>query len=403
VRRDTIDNMRVNHLHRARPLFLGLILLLSICVSSPTLAVRNPVFGYSIDLPIGWRDAESFDPYHLAFMSPNGDAMLQIIALDPGTAQDGVGIAEYMLADLSGEGDSAPFDYLGYSAAITDIQFITADNQVRGYMITINGYEADLVLLCFALLESYDMAHDHLLSALNSFAMGDESALYPGPISHFFYPFPAPAGRNATIPFGRSDLSFLIDPGELDAGQVLVEREARILSPYGTLSRELFEAAWRRYFRMIYRESFMRLQPLALQIAERLEADRLPRVDYPAEILTWLQGFDYERTGGLSDFRAPLSCVAESAGDCDSLALTYVILLHHLDFDAIAMVSDRYAHAVAAVDIPGPGARFEFEGRQWLIAELTDDVELGQIAADVADPAGWIGVRMRLMLIAVEQ
>jgi len=178
-----------------------------------------------------------------------------------------------------------------------------------------------------------------------------------------------------------------------------VEREARILSPYGTLSRELFEAAWRRYFRVIYRDSFMRLQPLAGQIRTRLEADRVPRVDYPGEILAWLQGFDYERTGGLSDFLAPLSCVVGSAGDCDSLALTYVILLHHLDFDAIAMVSDRYAHALAAVDVPGPGARFEFEGRQWLVAELTDDVELGQIAAEMADPAWWIGVRMRLRFL----
>lgn len=397
--RDTIDNMRVNYLRRARPLFLGLILLLSVCVSVAALAVRNPVFGYSIDLPVGWIEADSSNPYHVAFMSPNGDAMLQIIALDPTTGPNGLAIAEHMLADLSGEGDSAPFDYLGYSAALTDLQFVTAGNQARGYMITIDGWEADLVLLSFALLESYDLAHDQLLSALDSFAMGDESALYPGPISYFFYPFPSQAGLVGTIPFGGATLTFRTDAVELEAGQVLVEREARILSPYGALSRELFEAAWRRYFRIIYRDNFMRLQALAGQISAQLEADRVPRVDYPGEILSWLQGFEYERTGGLSDFRAPLSCVAGSVGDCDSLALTYVILLHHLGFDAIAMVSDRYAHAMAAVDIPGPGARFEFEGRRWLVAEMTDDVALGQIAAEMADPAGWIGVRMRLRLL----
>ncbi len=400
--------MRVNCLHRVRPLFLGLILLVSVCVGAPSLAARNPVFGYSIDLPIGWTDSDSSDPYHVAFMSPKGDAMLQIIALDPTTAPNGVAIAEHMLADLSGEGESAPFDYLGYSAALTDLQFVTAGNQVRGYMVTIDGYESDLVLLCFALLESYDVAHDHLLSALDSFAMGDESRFYPGPISHFFYPFPAPAGSSISVPFGdasgiRGSVNFQADPGELDAGRVLVEREARILGPYGALSRDLFEAAWRRYFRIIYRDGFMRLQPLAGQIRARLEADRVPRVDHPGEILAWLQGFDYQRTGGLSDFLAPLSCVVESAGDCDSLALTYVILLHHLDFDAIVMVSDRYAHALAAVDVPGPGARFEFEGRQWLVAELTDDVELGRIAAEMADPAEWMGVRMRLEHAAVER
>lgn len=333
--------------------------------------------------------------------------MLQIIALDPTTADSGAGIAGELLADLSAQGEPAPFEYLGYSAALTDLQFVTAGNEVRGYMVTINGFEADLVLLGFAVLDSYDLARDHLLSALDSFAMGDESRYYPGPISQFFYPFPAPVGRTVTVPFtGASTqfgmLSFRADPGELDAGQVVVEREARILAPYGSLDRELFEAAWRRYFRMIYRDSYMRLAPLADQIRERLEADGIPRVDEPREILAWLQGFEFERTGGLSDFRAPLSCVAGSAGDCDSLALTYVILLHHLGFDAIVMVSDRYAHALAAVDLPGPGARFAFEGRQWLVAEMTDDVEMGQIAADMADPGGWIGIRMRLRTLGAE-
>jgi hypothetical protein len=303
------------------------------------------------------------------------------------------------LADISGEGEPAGFEYLGYSAALTDVAFVTAGNEVRGYMVTIDGYEADLVLLSFALIESYEVAHDFLLSGLDSFAMGDESRLYPGPISQFFYPFPAPAARANPIRFGGGTLAFGLDPGELDAGQVVVEREARILAPYGTLSRDLFEAAWRRYFRMIYRDSYMRLETLASEIGARLEADRVPRVDFPHGILSWLQGFDYQRTGGLADFQAPLSCVANSVGDCDSLALTYVILLHHLDFDAIAMVSDRYAHALAAVDVPGPGARFEFEDRLWLVAELTEEVDLGQIAADMADPEGWIGVRMRLHLV----
>jgi hypothetical protein len=398
-RRDTFDNMKVKYLRRARPLLLGLILLVTLCVSLPALAVRNPVFGYSIDLPVGWADGDSSDPYHVAFISPNGDAMLQIMALDPGTASTGVAIAEHLLADISGEGEPAPFDYLGYSAALSDVAFMTAGNEVRGYMVAIDGYEADLVLLSFALIESYELAHDHLLSALDSFAMGDESRLYPGPVSHFFYPFPAPSARSNPIPFGGGTLAFRMDPGELDAGQVLVEREARILAPYGSLSRELFESAWRRYFRMIYRDSYMRLESLAAEIGARLDADHVPRVDFPHEILSWLQGFDYQRTGGLSDFQAPLSCVAGSVGDCDSLALTYVILLHHLDFDAIVMVSDRYAHALAAVDVQGPGARFEFEGRQWVVAEMTEDVALGQIAADMADPAGWIGVRMRLRLV----
>jgi hypothetical protein len=54
------------------------------------------------------------------------------------------------------------------------------------------------------------------------------------------------------------------------------------------------------------------------------------------------------------------------------------------------MVSERYSHAVAAADIPGSGARFLYNGRNYLVIELTDDVAPGLIAADrVIQPGGW--------------
>ena len=58
------------------------------------------------------------------------------------------------------------------------------------------------------------------------------------------------------------------------------------------------------------------------------------------------------------------------------------------------MVSDVYSHAMAAVDLAGSGARFPFGGREWLVAELTAPVTLGQIDSTMADPAGWIGVSL---------
>lgn len=394
--------------------FAVLLALLSVA-PAVAIAARNPVFGYSVDLPVGWTDGGSEDPYHVGFFSPNGDAMLQVIALDPTTGDSGRAIANVMLEELATSGEHAPFEYLGLSASLTDVTFVTSGNEVRGYMVTIDGVQADYVLLAFAVLESYEAAHDHLLSALDSFAIDDIGRQYPGPISEFFYPLSAPgvasgeAGNAAGAAPGEartrqrgfmdSTVPFRADPDELDAAAVLVEREARILAPYGSLDRPSFEAAWRRYFRMIYRDSYMRLAATARAIEEQLQADYVPEVDYPRVILSWLQGFEFERTGGLSDFQPPVSCLATGSGDCDSLALTYVILLHHMEIDSIVMVSDTYAHALAAVDIPGPGARFEFEETQWLVAELTDDVELGQIAASMADPAGWIGVRMRLKLL----
>jgi hypothetical protein len=363
------------------------------------LAVTNPAFGYSLDLPIGWVEADNSDPQHVGFLSPNADAMLQVLALDSATAPDGPELAAFMLDQVRGSGEPEAFEYQGRSSALSDIAFVTGGLEVKGYMITVDDAAADYVLLAFAATDAYEIAHDHLLSALDSFAVGEESRSYPGPVSQFFYPFPPTNETAHQLPFQGGTLPFEVDAGEEEASQVLVDREARILEPYGALDRESFSDAWRRYFRMIYRDNYMRLAALAEEIEGRLKADGIPRVDIPRELLSWLQRFDYERTGGLSDFQPPVTCLTTASGDCDSLGMTYIMLLHHLGFDAILMVSDRYAHALAAVDVQGPGARFPFEGRQWLVAELTEDVPLGRIAANMADPAGWIGVRMRLRAV----
>ncbi len=377
------------------------VLLLLLAWSAGALAAVNPVHGYSVDLPVGWIEADNSNPDHIGFLSPNADAMVQIIALDPApggsdAAGSGSEIAHHVLDQLGAEGEPEPFSYQDRPAAISELAFTTGGIEVQGYLVTIAHRRAGFAILAFAAIDSYETAHDYLLSAIDSFSLDEESRLSPGPVSQYFYPFPAPNARDASIRFAGSRLPFAVDANEIDATEVLVDREARVLAPYGAVDREVANDAWRRYFRLIYRDNYMRLEPLSQEIRARLEADRVPRVDYPEVLLSWLQGFDYVRTGGLADFQPPVSCLATASGDCDSLAMTYAILLHHLGFDAILMVSDRYAHAIAAVDVQGPGARFAFEGRDWLVAELTADVPLGRIAAEMADPDGWLGVRLRL-------
>jgi hypothetical protein len=145
---------------------------------------------------------------------------------------------------------------------------------------------------------------------------------------------------------------------------------------------------------MIYRDSFSRLEPVAEAIFQDLSVAGVPREEMPARILEWLQGAEYQRTASLSDLLNASACLVQFAGDCDSLGITYAIILHHLGFDAILMASVEYAHAMVAVDVPGEGARFPFQGRQWLVAELTDEVGIGRIEQSMSDIGGWIGVKL---------
>ena len=109
-------------------------------------------------------------------------------------------------------------------------------------------------------------------------------------------------------------------------------------------------------------------------------------------LLAWLQSFDYVRKGGLTDLSTPWEVLKEGKGDCDSLALMYLAILDHLGQRGILMVSSTYKHAMAALDLAGDGARFPFANNNWLVAELTATVTLGQIDSTMANPDEWLGI-----------
>ena len=191
----------------------------------------------------------------------------------------------------------------------------------------------------------------------------------------------------AVPPAGQA--SFVqLDGGEVETAVYVTEREARILSAAGSV------AAWRRFFRIIYRDSLNGLTPLIEELHRRYSPRPEPqeRRLIAEELLSWLQGFEYRRSGTLSDFLDPVQVLVSSSGDCDSLGLLYVLLLHSFEIDAILLVSEAYSHAMPAADLPGEGARFMVEGTGYLVAEMTEKVALGLIAADMADPSGWIPV-----------
>jgi hypothetical protein len=43
-------------------------------------------------------------------------------------------------------------------------------------------------------------------------------------------------------------------------------------------------------------------------------------------------------------------------------------------------------------DLPGKGARFTWEGTQWLVAETTAPVSIGLIGENVSEISAWLGI-----------
>jgi len=418
--------LRINYLQRWA--FVIILFLVTAATVSAQTVFRNPDYEYVVDIPAGWQLVDGSQTQLVSFSDPESVAVFQIMAFPTDRFVTVQELDEYVRRQFSMDGDRVSFRYLDQPAIFADYQFSTGSFTVRGYMVFINGDEHDFAVLTYIPEDRYEDYHDVALSAVDSFSMDVTSRNTRGPVSQFFAEEieaaaegRAGAGARAggatpgaggsggavlTLPEGGEfELPPVIrDEAVQESHQVLIEREARVLSRYAPTEGAFprpdpdtppeWVTAWRRYFRMVYRDSFSRLEPVTEAIFQDLAAAGVAREEMPARILEWLQGAEYRRTASLSDLLNPSACLVQFAGDCDSLGITYAIILHHLGFDAILMASVEYSHAMVGVDVVGEGARFPFEGRRWLVAELTEEVGIGQIEQSMSDIGGWIGVKL---------
>ncbi len=371
------------------------------------LQLQHPEYGYVVDIPEGWEVVD-VEGNTASFSDPTGRAVFQVSAFPTNTYRSLDDLVADTIEGLAAEGETAEFSFHGAKAVFADLAFTAGRFPARGYFVFCTIGENRFVLNAFVAQSAYERFHDVLISCVDSFA-ADDALMLPGAVSQFYYPYPAPDPTEFSIEVPGETRIVYEDPGAADAIQVLIEREARILSTY----TEGWEEAWRRYYRIVFRECHLRFVPYALILESAFEAHVRENHDtangpldrrfgattdpagYAAFLLEWLQGFGYERRQWtVSDLISPIRAVLDHTGDCDARALIFVSLLEHAGIDAVLMVSRRHAHAMGACDVSGPGARFPFEEKRYLVAELTDRVELGLIAQDMADPAGWLGVQL---------
>ncbi|MBI9105958.1 MAG: hypothetical protein JEZ04_04385 [Spirochaetales bacterium] len=351
--------------------------------------------GFVIDLPIGWEVMDVTESRY-TFNDFTGDAFLQL-KMWPGDKYDSAeGMFDLVGQDIgaSGEGDS--FDFYGREAVFASIDFISGDFDYSGYGLFADGEDYDLTILAFASSAKAEQLADYLLSALDSFSLSPGLMFNPGPVSRYYLEsYESPERVDAVTAFEGVAVEWQIDNHAVEASQLVIEREAAVLSDYKPQT-EAGTEAWKRYYRMVYRDTYSRLDYPAALLKERLKASpgqtlstEAHELETAERLLSWVQLFSYRRTGG-SDLISPFSAAAFQEGDCDSRSLLYIILLNHYGIDSALMVSSIYSHAMAAVDVEARGAKIRINNRDFTVAETTDDVDIGMIAADMADPANWI-------------
>ncbi len=392
----------------------------------------NSARGFFIDLPEGYALVAGDGAESFSFSSPDGTVQVDIRSYPADRYRSVQTIASETTKRLGATGTPKYFRYAGRETALAELRFKLSADGYRGHALfvdgtpdrTVNGggqdsgQSYDLVIIAYARERDYSAQKDALLSVLDGFSADAAARNAPGPVgaeARAALSASSPV-KEALINFGQAGVRVPWRPAEGAIAQATVEREYRVLVPYGAMP-DLTVAAVRRFYRMVLRDSSPSLDLLALELARAWdsaawhsrEPDGLsaampaqtaaPRFGPPADarayasaLLSWTQSWSYERSPAGSDVVNPLSAAMEGRGDCDSRALVLVALLRRENIRAILLVSLAHQHALAAIDAPGPGARFPYEGRGWLVAETTAKVGIGLIEQKQSSIADWFAV-----------
>lgn len=342
-----------------------------------------PESGFALDLPEGFTLIEKDKNSRFYLSHSVVPADLQIAVYPPQQFKSSIQTLQHVTAQFSSTGGEVTFEWRYENVSIGEI----VSDTVHGWALAVSlpQNKGWLVLVSYTSVENYSKVEPLLISSLDAVFTDTGSWFCPGPMTSFAWPDEGEMQVNYQD--ARKKISVPIDKSAGIAGQSVIDREFSVLTTY--LKTPFVTEAWKRYYRMIWRDSWTRLEKAGFSISSSLSfnAEKIT-----AELLEWTQSFTYERNKTSSDFLSLPTALAEKRGDCDSRALLMVILLNQMGIDAILMVSPEYSHAVAAVDIPGEGARFNSKGKNYLIAETTAPVPLGLIASDMADSTKWFPV-----------
>lgn len=380
----------------SRPALQALLLVALALGRSAGLSAFPVAFGgMACDLPEGWTVLSSSEG---SFAATSGDVVtgtgvFQALWLPGSTHAAAADLLDAVTRRLDAEREASEFVFDGRTAVLAEVAFRAGPAAARGYLLCVDGTapaESDVAILAYADEASFTAQEDFLLSAMDSLRIPAGRRGAPGPIYQFLSPYPREAAVTR-VRFGSGTVPVRSEPEELDALRALIEREARILVPYA--GHPARDEAWKRYYRAIERTSSPLLAETARAIGELAGSGERPPAEVALAVLSWLQGFEFARTGSLSDLESPLEAAATRRGDCDARALLYVIVLAELGMEGAILVSSAYAHAVAAVALEAPGVGFTLDGRRYLVAETTTPSPLGWIAEEQRDLSRWLVVR----------
>ena len=405
-------------------------IICAVLVLAPVLVISaEPIFfsawGFRLDIPEGYELTGGDRKNSFSFSSSLGTSLDLVVYTGKVSAS---ALAEEIEKKLSSQGKRHVFNYNNKEAAVIELCFVQGKNTLTGWALCLELESAALEGALFApSAENGATAGTYLaalaygpdkaeleclhLSALDSIEGSNGDRFMPGAMTEFFHP----RGMWFSGDLANSRETAHFRENDAEASQSVVDREFEVMKFY--LDSPLWQEAWKRFYRAIFKDSFDRLKNAAFLLerswngsvpgsggdgnnpenTEQLEKRTAESYKIAAWALEWVQGFDYERDLMGSDFVNLVTAAREGRGDCDSRAMLWAVILMQANIPSGVMVSREYSHALGIADIEGQGARFPMQvegGRtiRWLVAETTANVSLGLIGETVSEVDKWLGI-----------
>ncbi len=350
---------------------------------------------YAIDIPEGFEISDiSDDSSSILFTHPNIAVTLALKIYSAKHFTSSKEALKYALRNFIQNPVIDSSTWNEKDCAISTIDF-TLDKEYSGWAISAElKNKSYITLLCYATKEIADGAQQFIISTLNSLCI--DSTLYntPGIITN--YAFPKEGTKSINLNINGKRINSKIDKSDEEASQFVVDLEYAVLTLYQ--GHNAWKEAWQRYYRQIYRDNSYRLNTVFADVKTGLnfsDSDEKSKLEYLQSILSWEQNFPYERniaTQKDSDFTNLVSSIVGKGNDCDSRSMLLCAFAKDIGVDSIMVVSNKYSHAVSAINIDAPGQKYQLDDTNYLYGETTAKLTFGIIEETLNDKDNWIPV-----------
>ncbi len=363
--------------------------------------VIDETFGYALDIPEGYQlSATGNDNLSLAFNHKNLPVTLAVKIYD--SEGDALSVLQTAMQKIGSKEKASIFEWNDSLCSVANAKFTVEVSDYEGWAVCAPTTKAGyfLTLLCYAPASMAKKCEFFIISTINSLKIGDKNT--EGIFTTIAYP--KEGAKALSLNIGGKKVATKIDKSDLEASSFVINIEFNILTMYA--NHPLKMDAWKRYYRMIERDSKARMAGVAEDIYKALYPEakkqnaKQPELAYAQMLLSWVQSFEYAQAKpstaqNMNSGFTSLPAVLEGSGnDCDSRAMLLSALLSAKGIPCLMIFSPEYAHAMAAVKINAPGQTFKDpkSGEEYLMGETTAKVNWGTIAQDHADRKKWMTI-----------